>query len=765
MCVKKLLRISVIAAFMAGSGSAWSQATLDHLLGAVNVNGSLTCANIDIRFNRPASITSSTPLGSGTDLTVRLEPLATTLPSTEPNNLKEAASVAPGNVANLVAVVFDPATISGPVVHLVFSKPMAFRVKPDTDSRHLRVDATAPANAKKCFGKDVSFDESAPKPDESSKSDASAPANDAVGALKEGKKFLSAGDYSRATAFFTKATTMGTGTVKQEAQEMLGLSRERAGQMAFARAEYETYLKQYPKGAGAARVKDRLDGILAAMENAANKQFALRQTEKLPEAGSPISNVLGKGDKIAANTPSPGLLVTQQGVKTNLRETPPDPKAWTWDKHGSLAQYYYRDDNFVPSVVGSNTLDLHRVYQNEALSSGDFYIRGENEDYSIEANASAYNEKGFGDQSDINASNLSTAYVDGRLKKSKLGARVGRQSKSTGGVFGRFDGAVLSWEPMTDLKAQTVVGSPVYSRTATPFADGRYFYGASLDYTLPSKEWAGGIYAIEQDVNGIVDRRALGAELRYNGKKLTVYSAADYDIYFNELNNAYVSGTWNPREGTSFYATADYRRVPFLLTSNALMGQTFTQLDTLVSAVGGDNVNTWATDRTASSETLTVGASQQVFKDWQIALDATVAKYSGTPASGGVDATPEPGIEYYLSSQLTGSSVFKENDSLSFGLRYSHSETSAMYMGDATFRYPVNEKLRIGPRVRVSLRNSKTNNQNQYLVMPSFSARYRLNKQWSFETEIGGRWQDTVTNIDSSQSLDILATAGYRFEF
>ena len=166
------------------------------------------------------------------------------------------------------------------------------------------------------------------------------------------------------------------------------------------------------------------------------------------------------------------------------------------------------------------------------------------------------------------------------MKTEKLRARVGRQSKSTGGVFGRFDGAVLGWEPADLYKFQIFSGSPVYSSKVLPFADGRYFYGASLDYTSVIKDWAGSIYAVEQDVKDVVDRRAIGAELRYLGKKVTVYSAADYDIFYNELNNAYVSGTWNPVEGTSLYATVDFRRVPFLLTSNALIGQNFDKLTT-----------------------------------------------------------------------------------------------------------------------------------------------------------------------------------------
>jgi hypothetical protein len=791
MYVKNLLGISVLAAFAAMSGTAWSQATLDHLLTVVNVNGSLICSTVDIRLNRPVSFTGSFPQTVGTDLTVRLEPLATTLPSEGATTMKEAASVAPGNVANLGAVVFDPVSTAGPVLHLVFSKAMAFHVLLDNDNRHLRVAVSPPDQALNCLGKPTTFDESAPKVDtakvdapksdqgskvdETAQPQASAAANDGAGALKEGKKALAGGDYARATAYFTKAVTIGTGAEKQEAQEMLGLSRERAEQMAFARAEYETYLKLYPTGAGAARVKDRLAGIVAAMENKANEDFAKRQAVRLAAAPVvPKVNLDGKGNQVLSGQPNTAsnLMVTQQGIKTNLREVPPDPKAWIWEKHGSFAQYYYRDDNFVPSAPGASDLSVHKVYQNEVLSSGDFYIRGENEDYALEASISGYNEKGFGDQSETFNSNIGSVYVDGRLKGPRIGARIGRQSRSTGGVFGRFDGANFSWEPVKDLKTQVVVGSPVYSSKAQPFADGRYFYGASIEYTLPNKEWSGTVYAVEQDVQNIVDRRALGGELRYVGKNLSVYSAADYDIFYNELNNAYVSGTWNPREGTSVYLTADYRKVPFLLTSNALTGENFDQLSTLVDLIGQDTTSQLASARTSSSKTLTIGASQQILKDWQLSVDATIADYSGTPASG----TPilgmqqgfaAPGIEYYLSTQASGMSLFKENDSLSFGLRYSHSKTNQMYMADASYRFPFNEKLRLMPRIRVSMLDQQltTGGQYVYSIVPSFKSSYRIDKQWSLEAEISANWKDVVAPSGASQTMDLLATAGYRFEF
>ena len=760
------------AALAASTSLAWSQTTQDHLLATVNVNGLPSCSTIDIKLNRSANLESAARFETNTDIVIRLEPLATTLPSSDgAANFKEAASVAPGNVAGLAAVIFDPANLAGPIVHLVFAKPMAVKLVRDNDSRHILLKAAPGANEVACLGAKTDA-APAPKTDGSdAKGDAPpiAPGQDAASALTEGKKLLNAGEFNRATAFFTKAVGIGSGRVKQDAQEMLGLSRERASQMAFAKSEYETYLKAYPGGADAARVRDRLNGVVAAMENQADKQFEARKAKLAGvENPSPLTQLKGDKGVAAGGQTIAGLTLTQQGLKTSLREPVVDPKAWVWEKNGSLAQYFYRDDYFVPP---NGVSDGHTVNQNEIQSSADFGLRGDNEDYSMELRTSAFYEKGFAEKSDVESKNISTLYIDGKIKKNGLGLRVGRQSKSTGGVFGRFDGAVATYEPIKDLKIQAVGGSPVFSKDGSPFADERYFFGASVEYALPSKEWAGSTYFIQQNIRDIVDRRAVGTELRYLGKQFNAFGAADYDLYYGQLNNAYVSATWLPRDGTTIYGTADYRKVPFLLTSNALMGQNYTQLTQLVDINGTNITNQWATDRTATSETLTLGGTQNLNKDWQIALDATIANYSGTPPSFDqfgnkiIDGTISPGISYYGSIQLSGTNLFKENDSATFGLRYSGSDSSSMYMADATFRYPFSENLRLGPRIRSSLTVSKTIDQQTYVIMPGMTARYRINKQWSVESEIGVRWQDTVTPLSSATSLDVLANIGYRFEF
>lgn len=756
----------------AGAGPAAGQATLDRFLSSVDVETAGRCSAIDIHLNRPASYLSHFPVDAGLDVFVRVEPLATTAPETPKLNQRESASIVPGNGAGLVSVNFDPFATSGPQLHLSFRSATAVHVTPTNDSRVIHVEAAAPANAALCFGEAAPAPQAQPAPETT---DAGQPVpDDAASVVKEGKRLLASGDAARAALFFTKAVTIGNGAVKQEAQEMLGLARERAGQLAHARAEYETYLKLYPRGSDANRVRDRLNAVLASMDEAAQKQFAAHQLEKgsLP---TPLTQAKGgKGDlqklsdgglpggnKVAL----PGTVVTGGGTKSNFKDVPKDPAAWTWEKNGSLGQYYYRDDNFSASEPSSGSLDRHETFQNEAISSADFSLSGSNADYSLDLRTSVYDEFGFGKQKDVRDINLGTLYVEGLAKRPGVSVRIGRQSKSTGGVFGRFDGVVAGWEVNKSVKLQAVAGSPLYSRSAKPFADGRYFYGASIDYTFPNEAWVGSLYAVEQDIKSVVDRRAIGAELRYADAKMSFFSSADYDIFYNELNNAYATATMNLAEGTTIYATADFRRVPFLLTSNALMGQTANDLSTLVDIFGSDEVQQLATDRTASSRTVSVGATKSLNKDWQLAIDATIADYSGTPASGGVDEIPDPGMEYYASAQLSGMNVLKDNDMLTLALRYSKSESADMYMADAFLRYPVSDRLRINPRLRVSMRDFNTQDRVQYLVMPSVAARYRLNKSWNFEAEVGARWEDNKTATGSTSTLDLLATIGYRHEF
>ena len=67
--------------------------------------------------------------------------------------------------------------------------------------------------------------------------------------MEQGRQAMAGQDYSRAVQIYTRVLETPSHPYLQDAQEYLGLARERKGQIAHAKAEYEKYLELYPKGA------------------------------------------------------------------------------------------------------------------------------------------------------------------------------------------------------------------------------------------------------------------------------------------------------------------------------------------------------------------------------------------------------------------------------------------------------------------------------------------------------------------------------------
>ena len=107
---------------------------------------------------------------------------------------------------------------------------------------------------------------------------------------------------------------------RAEAQELLGLTRERAGQLAQAKAEYETYLSRYPDAPGAARVRSRLQALSAASLAAKSTgEFGAAPTERWNAAGSvALGYQYGQQQTISGGTSTSATAVNGALVYTDL---------------------------------------------------------------------------------------------------------------------------------------------------------------------------------------------------------------------------------------------------------------------------------------------------------------------------------------------------------------------------------------------------------------------------------------------------------------
>jgi len=88
--------------------------------------------------------------------------------------------------------------------------------------------------------------------------------------FRKAKAAFSRKDYPAATPLLTRLLEQPEHPRRAEAQELLGLTRERSRQIAHAKAEYEEYLRRYPDGPAAARVRERLRALLLAAARSIN---------------------------------------------------------------------------------------------------------------------------------------------------------------------------------------------------------------------------------------------------------------------------------------------------------------------------------------------------------------------------------------------------------------------------------------------------------------------------------------------------------------
>ena len=412
--------------------------------------------------------------------------------------------------------------------------------------------------------------------------------------MEDARKLMAAGDIARAIQIYTKVLQQPEHSRMAEAQEYLALAREKNGQTAHAKAEYQRYLSLYPDGEGAARVNQRLAALLAV-----NRRV----------------------------DPSAGTASTQGGGR--------DFRQSDWRIQSYFSQYYRRDVN--------QQSDQDEVVSQSALYSDinfDARRRGERFDFSSRLSAGYRNDFLDEAMSSGNSTRISYAYADLADAVTGLRGRIGRQSRNTGGVLGRFDGLNLGYQLNERVLINTVVGNPAYS-SSDGIDSSRSFYGASVNYGPIMDDLDLGLFYINQDADGIQDRQAVGGEFRYFGTNQSLWGLVDYDLGYGELASAFLQGSWRFESRLSIHGLIDRRGSPFLSASNALIGQPVTSFEDLTVIFTEDELRQLGRDRTSTSTTYTVGLSYPLSQRFQINVDASRSAMDGTPASGGVLAPDE----------------------------------------------------------------------------------------------------------------------------
>ncbi|MBI5889523.1 MAG: hypothetical protein HZB47_02450 [Nitrosomonadales bacterium] len=538
--------------------------------------------------------------------------------------------------------------------------------------------------------------------------------------MAQGRDALAAKNNEAAVEILNKLLLLPPNDYTQDGQEWIGVARERAGQDAKAKVEYDLYLRLYPEGAGAARTAQRLAGL--------------------------------------------------SGVgKTKLMSDVPEKKqASSLVTYGSVSSRYYYGKSTIETnhtFNSTTTTDTQSLTdQSMLITSVDVSERYRSEEKDARLVFRDTNTRNFlSNQPSQNRVSAAYGEIKGRTQDYLL--RVGRQSAAGGGVLGRFDGIAGSYGNAENLRANAVAGALAdYSQGSKP-----RFYGASVDKGMFS------LYGITQTLDGTLDRRAVGTEVRYFDDNNTVFALLDYDTYFKAVNAAQLMGTAK-LANASVNMMVDHRKAPSLSIRNALNGASVSSVSALLQTMSASSLRDLALLRTANSNMGQVGITVPLREKWQAGGDFRISNTTGLAASGTaptggatapegyVEAIPSRGTEKSVTGQIIGSGIYKEGDVWSGSISFS---TSSAVNGRSLYVYN-HTQLNKGWMVDTSLQLSGYKDQyggKTTRTSPMLRGSYQFKERLNFDVDCGIEYISYSGIQMSSKTRRFFYSGGLRWDF
>lgn len=666
-------------------------------LSPIEVDGA---PGVRVSFSTPVRYLRHTPQATGNSINVQFFPLNVSEAGAPAFFHRESLRVPSDIELPIAAVVYDGITVGRPTLEVRLDRTAAFEVQQGDDLRSIVIVFPLETNAAQAAATPT-----APRPP-----GGSTLSSDRVAEMMaEGRRAMTAGEYDRAALIFTKVVSHADGAAALDAQELLGLARERKGQLAHAKAEYEAYLAQSPDGEGAKRVRQRLDALITA------------RVERPPPS-----------------TPDP-----------------PEVKPMDFSTFGSTYVGYRRQSLYPRS--GPVQLADSSLFTDVHLEA-----RFRTDRYTLRSQWSGGYQYDFLDGGS-DETRINSLFVEAEDHPHRLKGFIGRRSLSSAGVLGRFDGLRATYGLNERMEMGVTGGFPVDSGRRNTVQTDVAFVGMDFEVAQIAESVNAQIYAIGQMDRGAIDRMAIGTEIHYFDQGRFAAAFIDYDVYFQELNLAQLIGNWQVTPSTLLTTYLAYRRVPALTAQNALTGQRADDVRELEDDYSRSEIKQLARDRTARSTTLTFGVNHFLTSDIQLSADFTAADYSGTRASGDVDAIEGSGFEFTYSTQLVWNDFIRDSGIGIVGLRYYDGSDYDFLTASIDGRYPITRDLRMNPRLRVNYRSGSFGG-DVVSVIPSLRFDYGF---WNmnFDAEVGGEWLLPVDSSSGDERLGYSISFGLRYDF
>lgn len=556
----------------------------------------------------------------------------------------------------------------------------------------------------------------------------------AAGLLGKAQAEYDRGDHAASIETLNQLLNLPPNASSRRAQELIGQARVRSGDTQRARTELELFLKLYPQGTDSDRVRQTL--------------------AQMPQSVQPVR-------------PRPTVQPT-----TTLG--------------GSIAQYYYggksktRTQEFLDSPISG----LPELISDQTVSDTDQSQAQTNVDLTWRhRDAERDTRFVFRDSytfdllnRDKSKNRLSALYVDHKSFVNGTSIRAGRQSPIGGGVLYRFDGAQAGYTLAPKWRLNGVLGVPSEKLLDTK----RHFYGVSVDAEALTNEISGSVYAIQQIIDGEVDRRALGTELRYFSGGISASAQLDYDVALKDLNIGAFQGTWQFPDNTVINALYDYRAVSTLTLGNLLFfpasscappavppattPPVATRISDLLAQCTVQALRLQAKGITAFQQQALLGVTTPVSKQWQWGADirlTNIGEVKPVPSIG-FAGSPSTGKLWSLGTQVIGSNLYSARDSHVLNLSFLTGPTYRARLWSYNNLSALEPGWQFEPSLRYYSQND-TNGVRNRRITPGLRLTFRPVPEVALESELS--YEQAKTETPSSLPAAGVVSANRVFYF
>ncbi len=513
----------------------------------------------------------------------------------------------------------------------------------------------------------------------------------------------------------------------RRAQQLVGLVRLKLGDVEGARSEFELFISLYPSGQASDRVREQL-------------------------ASLPAKTVAATESKVAEEVVSP----------------------WS----GSLSAFYFggksktRSQDFQDSSISglpqlASTNDISDTVQNQLQTTLDLNWRRRDAESDTRFVLRDSYTADFRPQG-RDRNRLSALYLDRRSFVNGTSFRIGRQSPIGGGVLYRFDGLQGGYSFAPKWKVNAVAGVPTDELLDTR----RRLYGAWIDAEALTNELSGSLYFNQQTIDAAVDRRAVGADLRYFSGGVSAFSQLDYDTILKKVNIASIQGTWQLPDTTVFNFLFDRRATPILSLGNILffpdpnLPTPARRLQDLLATNTLASLRDQVRGITAFQTQALLGLTTPVSPNWQVGSDVRYTKVgevrpvpvilpAGSPSTGNI---------WSVGAQLIGANIYSTRDTQLFNASVLRGPTYRGTLLAYNNLSSIGPNWQVEPSLNFYTQKDSTGLKNTRWT-PGLRVTYRAMQQISLESEFSYQRSKLTSPTRSEASNLAFYYLGVRYDF